>query len=191
MDRSCSIRSKSNRFILPTLRQSLLNFLTVGKDITMQIEKLITRFSKARPTALNNWIACCPAHDDKQPSLAIKDAGNGMILLHCFAGCSLSDICSALNIEISDLMPDQVVGHHFRRQLFDPVTVLESLSEKATIFAIYASDVASGKQLTPEEKQKIFDISVLFNQAVAYASQSQAIGYRGKYRVMKERSDES
>ena len=38
----------------------------------------------------------CPAHDDRSPSLSIKDADNGKILLHCFAGCTFEDVTCAL-----------------------------------------------------------------------------------------------
>ena len=54
----------------------------------------------------NGWVALCPAHDDHNPSLSIGVGSDGRILLHCFAGCSIEDICSALGIEIKDLFPE-------------------------------------------------------------------------------------
>ena len=53
----------------------------------------------------NGWVALCPAHDDHNPSLSIGVGSDGRILLHCFAGCSIEDICSALGIEVRDLFP--------------------------------------------------------------------------------------
>ncbi|NNN00044.1 MAG: hypothetical protein HKL91_09625 [Candidatus Eremiobacteraeota bacterium] len=49
------------------------------------------------------WIARCPAHDDRSPSLSIKEGRDGRILVRCWAGCSLPEICSALGIRVSDL----------------------------------------------------------------------------------------
>lgn len=43
-----------------------------------------------------DFMCCCPAHDDRSPSLSIKDADNGKILLHCFAGCTFEDVTCAL-----------------------------------------------------------------------------------------------
>lgn len=43
----------------------------------------------------NGWLACCPAHDDKNASLAIAER-NGKMLLTCFAGCTFEEIVSAL-----------------------------------------------------------------------------------------------
>ena len=40
--------------------------------------------------------ACCPAHNDKSPSLTITDAENGKVLLHCHAGCDFKAITEAL-----------------------------------------------------------------------------------------------
>lgn len=44
-------------------------------------------------------IACCPAHDDKSPSLQISETFEGKLLLHCFAGCDYQDIADALGIK--------------------------------------------------------------------------------------------
>lgn len=42
-----------------------------------------------------NWMARCPAHEDKNPSLSIRDA-NGKSLLHCHAGCTQKDVIQAV-----------------------------------------------------------------------------------------------
>lgn len=50
----------------------------------------------------SGYKACCPAHDDQNPSLSIKET-DGKILLHCFAGCSPAMVCSAIGFNVSDL----------------------------------------------------------------------------------------
>ncbi|WP_420607395.1 DUF7146 domain-containing protein [Novosphingopyxis sp.] len=40
-------------------------------------------------------MACCPAHDDRTPSLGVS-LGQNAILFHCFAGCSQNEVLSAL-----------------------------------------------------------------------------------------------
>jgi hypothetical protein len=47
------------------------------------------------------WMACCPAHDDRTPSLSIADGVEGRILLTCFAGCTwaaISDVLQARSL---------------------------------------------------------------------------------------------
>ena len=41
------------------------------------------------------WIACCPAHDDTNPSLSITEH-EGKVLFKCFAGCSQEAVIAAL-----------------------------------------------------------------------------------------------
>lgn len=69
----------------------------------------------------DGWIARCPAHDDRTPSLNIREGGNGRVLLKCHAGCELGDICAALDIQIKDLFQDMTAGEFTREanQIFN------------------------------------------------------------------------
>jgi DNA primase len=40
-------------------------------------------------------MGCCPAHDDRNPSLAIREV-DGKLLFHCHAGCSQREVIEAL-----------------------------------------------------------------------------------------------
>jgi len=40
-------------------------------------------------------MACCPAHDDRTPSLGVS-LGQKAILFHCFAGCDQQSVLAAL-----------------------------------------------------------------------------------------------
>jgi putative DNA primase/helicase len=44
------------------------------------------------------WMAACPAHTDRTPSLAIKDARDGRVLVRCHAGCAQVDVIDALRL---------------------------------------------------------------------------------------------
>jgi hypothetical protein len=35
----------------------------------------------------SGWTARCPAHDDRTPSLSIRDTDDNKVLVHCHAGC--------------------------------------------------------------------------------------------------------
>ena len=43
----------------------------------------------------NKGMACCPAHDDRTPSLGVS-LGRQAILFHCFAGCDQQSVLAAL-----------------------------------------------------------------------------------------------
>jgi putative DNA primase/helicase len=42
------------------------------------------------------WMARCPAHNDRGPSLSIIDAQGGKVLVRCHAGCEQADVIAAL-----------------------------------------------------------------------------------------------
>lgn len=64
-------------------------------------------------TAGEGWRACCPAHEDRTPSLSINIGDDGRVLVHCHAGCSADDLCAAMGIEIQDLFPADNPRHAF------------------------------------------------------------------------------
>lgn len=63
----------------------------------------------------NQYSARCPAHDDKRASLSISTGNDGRILLHCHAGCDISDVLDALGIEKSELFPRSSASDDFKR----------------------------------------------------------------------------
>jgi hypothetical protein len=55
------------------------------------------------------WTGCCPAHEDRDPSLSWADGDKGLVV-HCHTGCTHAQICAALGIEVSDLFRDRATG---------------------------------------------------------------------------------
>lgn len=56
----------------------------------------------AGSSSVGKWMAQCPAHDDRQASLSIREADD-RVLLNCFAGCEVPAICEALGLRLSEL----------------------------------------------------------------------------------------
>lgn len=54
------------------------------------------------------WKCCCPHHEDNGPSLAVDELGDGRILIHCFAGCSSTNVLSAIGLSLTDLFPESL-----------------------------------------------------------------------------------
>lgn len=69
------------------------------------IEVLLSRLTKVRVGSKQHWMACCPAHADRSPSLSIRQADDGKILIKCFAGCPTDHVLSAVRLSYSDLFP--------------------------------------------------------------------------------------
>ena len=57
----------------------------------------------ARRVGTGRWTACCPAHEDRSPSLSVRVGRDGRALLHCFGGCSVTAILKAAGLQMCDL----------------------------------------------------------------------------------------
>ena len=115
-------------------------------------ELLISMLESCRQSGPGKWIARCPAHDDKSPSLSIMDGDDGKALLHCFAGCESSDVVAAIGLSMSDLFPDTA-------KPCDSAVITkrkhgamrEILSDEQFYAAIFDADIAKGKSVTHQE----------------------------------------
>lgn len=68
-------------------------------------ERLIERLANVRKNG-GGWTACCPAHDDRRPSLSIREGDDGRLLLKCHSGCAFEEILRAVDLEPRDLYPE-------------------------------------------------------------------------------------
>lgn len=82
----------------------------------MTAEALLELLSGVKRTA-RGWSSRCPSHNDKFPSLSVREADDGRILLHCFAGCTTSDVCNALGLRLADLFLDPPTGQRTPRRV--------------------------------------------------------------------------
>jgi hypothetical protein len=65
-------------------------------------DAVLSRLDGVIGTGDGRWSARCPAHDDRSPSLSLRDAGD-RLLIHCHAGCHPEDVLRALGLGWRDL----------------------------------------------------------------------------------------
>jgi hypothetical protein len=80
----------------------------------------------------SGWMARCPAHPDKIPSLSIAEGEAGRVLLKCFAGCSAESICVALKIRLSDLFCESGTYKPKSRIVRDAERQIQNLRSRLT-----------------------------------------------------------
>lgn len=87
------------------------------------------------------WVACCPVHNDTNPSMTMKEE-DGKVLMHCFA-CQANgqEVVQALGLPASVLFRDS------KRQEI-PQKVIEAAKEDAYFIAIFESEKAKGSRIT-------------------------------------------
>lgn len=81
----------------------------------MNAGDLITRFENLRK-ARSGWSARCSAHADRANSLSLRIAGDGRLLINCFAGCRPAEVMAAVGLELRDLFPQSPPSPGARRR---------------------------------------------------------------------------
>lgn len=117
-----------------------------------KLETLLGRLHKVRRNG-NDYMAVCPSHDDKSPSLTITEKEDGRVLVHCFAGCPTHEVLGAVGLELKDLMPDNV-GFHRRkkeRRPFNALDVLYAVRSDLTRALVTCKDMQKGRVLDETE----------------------------------------
>ena len=77
----------------------------------MNINEILARLDAVRSRGTNRWQARCPAHEDRNPSLAIAEGERGL-LVKCWAGCTLDEITRSLGLTVSELFYDRNPNPH-------------------------------------------------------------------------------
>lgn len=77
----------------------------------MNTNLLLSRLKKVKSIGHRKWKACCPAHDDHDPSMIITEIDD-RILLYCYAGCGGADIVDSIGLSLKDLFADNPIRHH-------------------------------------------------------------------------------
>lgn len=105
----------------------------------MDIEEIIPRLEGVKRTGRGKYVARCPAHSDRSPSLMLKQSDD-RILIHCFSGCQAADVVAAIGLELKDLFPDRPLFKKEVKDGFNAYDALRCLKEEALIVLLAASD---------------------------------------------------
>lgn len=123
----------------------------------MSADTLLSRLDKVKRTGPGRWNARCPAHDDRGPSLSIREVDDGRVLVHCFAGCSVHEIVAAVDMELSDLFPPRPLydGRKPERRPFSADDALRCIDFEAALVYLMALDMLEGKPLSDEQFERL------------------------------------
>jgi hypothetical protein len=140
------------------------------------VERMLGMLTKVKGRN-GSWTACCPAHNDKGPSLAIRENEDGRILLHCFAGCETLSVVQALGMDMTDLFPSDdkrreypVEGKKSMKPAFYASDLMRIISFEALVVAICAYDMSQGKKLSEGDRERMKLSQQRIEEAVKYAN---------------------
>lgn len=128
-------------------------------------DSLIHSLDGVRETGQDRWIARCPAHEDRSPSLAIREVDD-RVLIHCFAGCSVDEVVSAAGLEISDLFPPRTSSSRPLSRPLPAADILRCLMGEITFLVICADALSKGIKLDRETTERLLQSATRFRSAL-------------------------
>jgi hypothetical protein len=123
----------------------------------MSTVALLERLEAVKRTGADRWVALCPAHEDRRPSLGVRELGDGRTLVVCRAGCETYSVLAAIGLTFDVLFPpERAVDHHVARERrpFDAWTTLRSLPTELAIVVIYVSDVRADRKPSEADHER-------------------------------------
>lgn len=140
------------------------------------VENLLQRLEKVKGRS-GSWTARCPAHADKGPSLAVREADDGRVLLHCFAGCPTDSVLGAVGLDMTDLFPPDnkrkdypVEGKPKLKPAFYASDLMRVIAFEALVVQIVAFDMAHGKKPSVDDRERLLLAYERIDEAVRYAN---------------------
>lgn len=118
-------------------------------------DALLNRLDGLKKTGEGKYLAKCPAHKDKSPSLSIKEIPGEKLLFNCFAGCSAESILAAVGIEWRDIYPARVDDKKERFPQFNTRELFPLLVQESLIALLAVQQIERGEPLTEHDIQRV------------------------------------
>ena len=118
------------------------------------LEQIASRCDKVRWKSKDSFLACCVAHNDRNPSMSVTEAPNGTLLAHCHAGCPQDAVIEAL-------------GFFDRKDDYTPIRKSQPVSDtsvteaKAKLATQFATPAPNSHPYLVKKKVKPHGIGVL------------------------------
>ena len=124
----------------------------------MSAETLLSRLDKVRRTGPGRWVACCPAHEDRRASLAVRELDD-RVLAHCFAGCAVHEVVHAVGLSLSDLFPekrsDEAHAIKGERRPFPAADVLRCIAFEALVVLTAGAALLAGQPFSDADRARL------------------------------------
>lgn len=121
----------------------------------MSAAALIDRLSGVRRTGDGRWIAKCPAHQDRSPSLSVRELQDGRTLVHCFGGCEVAAVLAAAGVQFDALFPPRSSADHAIRDRFPAADVLRALVSELTVVTVIVGDIERGRSVAKSDLERL------------------------------------
>ena len=132
--------------------------------------KLLDRLQRVKATGLNRWVACCPSHKDRSPSLSIRELDDGRILLKDFGGCETESVLGAIGLSMTDLFPKPLGDLQRSNSTIPARDVLLILDHEVLVSVLILNDVLSHRTINDTQFDRLARAAFRIGQARDMAS---------------------
>lgn len=123
--------------------------------MTAPADNLLQRLDKVRPMGPGKWLACCPAHDDRSPSLSIRETDDGRLLVNCFASCPADDVVAAVGLTLADLYPASPRAPGPGLAAWKRRRLLDAIEAERLVLLVARADLKAGQELCPADAERV------------------------------------
>ena len=126
-------------------------------------------------------MACCPAHQDRDPSLAITNAQDGSVLMRCHPGCDQRDVIEALRAR--GLW--EAARHNSGRRRADPPAYADQIGDRQH----NGSEVMTKVLYVEDNDDNVYMLKMRLELLGDFEVLTAEDGQRGCEMAIKERPD--
>jgi hypothetical protein len=144
------------------------NTFNYSKDILSELSPRLNKFKQVSP---GRYSACCPVHNDDNPSLGITIMPNGKWVIHCLScGAKGTDVCNALGIDVTLLFPpnDRPLNKKQQHSGFSARQMLIALEPNLVRLLIIANDSKAIGAISDDDRDFVSEVVIRINGALQY-----------------------
>lgn len=147
----------------PTAGKSERSGMSAAPLLAAPLPLILSRLQRVNQQG-KSYRADCPVGHSSSGALSLSEADDGRVMLHCFAGCSASEVLGALGLTLADLYPrrdTQNLPPLERARLRELASIapwraaLGVVSREATVVEVAATMIERRETLVPDDIARI------------------------------------
>jgi len=133
----------------------------------MIADRFLHLFDKVISTGQNRWVAICPCHDEKTPSMTITE-GDDSVLMHCFGcGANGKDVCERFDINPMELFSKDFTPGDYKKPRIPAADILRCLDYEILFMSCVNRQLLAGQPLRKEDTERLKIAAKRINAAMS------------------------
>lgn len=121
----------------------------------MIADPILQSLHKVKQTGEGRWIACCPVHDDKNPSMTITEKDES-VLIYCHScGANGKDVCEALGLDPFILFGKEFKPGNYKKPKIPASDILKVLMGEALFLRVVTNDLLNQKPINNQTSERL------------------------------------